>query len=257
VITELKGGSLLAGKNTLSVFNYGPNGSGKTNMISTCPKPYSIFTEKAAAGLELRGFKVDGAVVKTFADLEQVTQEILQGKRAVGYETICLDSISEVTDLVIPHVLNGKTMPTNQGEWYHVKEKLKRYVIHDLIDGVDTIKKNLYVTARANIREDEVGGGIQGIPDTIGQFAFVIRGLFDVCGYSEQKAVSVKGNIDYIWEFHTIAYGKFFAKDTLGFCDPIEYYSELKGPSFKKMLEKFQAKKALVLAANAVTGEVK
>jgi hypothetical protein len=251
MIIELKSGSLLANKTAISLFNYGPNGSGKTNMISTCPKPYSIFTEAAAIGLELRGFKVDGVVVNTFADLEQVTNEIVQGKRAVGFETICLDSISEVTDLIIPHVLGGKQIPVGISDWYHVKEKLKRYVIHDLIQGVDSIKKNLYVTARANLKEDEASGVSAGTPDTIGQFAFVIRGLFDICGFSEQRVKAEKGNTKYVWEMHTIAHGKFYAKDTLGICDPVEYYPELNGPSFSKILEKFNARKAAILGGKS------
>jgi len=241
---------LLQNIRNLSVFNYGPNGCGKTFMISTCPSPYVIFTEQPAIGLALNGFPVRGVVVSSLMELLQVTADIVAGRRAKEYETICLDSLSDVTQLAIKDVLKTDREPQRQ-EWYPIIDRIRRYIINDLIRGViESAHKHLYVTARSCVKEIDNGSGMKthvGIPDTVGQFAYMVRGLFHVCGYSESRTIAEKGYCIPAWEMHTITHGLYFAKDLLGICNPVEYYSELKGPSFSKLVEKLNAKREIAL----------
>lgn|SRR3990172_2462345 len=234
--------ALLESKTTISMLNYGPNGSGKTYMIGTVPNPYNLFTERAAYGLAMKGFPVKGAVVETFEELRTEVKAIVDGKAAVGFDSICLDSLSELSGLVIKSVLGADREPKGMSEWYHIKEQLKRFLIRELINPiVDVIHKNLYVTARAAIVTDEDTKVVAGVPETIGQLAYLVRGLFDICVYSETRKRSIDGEMADVWELHTRSKGFFFAKDTLDLCNSIEE------PDFGAILKKFQTKKAEML----------
>jgi energy-coupling factor transporter ATP-binding protein EcfA2 len=235
--------ALLISRESISMLNYGPNGSGKTTMLKTVPGVYTFFTEQPSLGLALSGFPVKGVVVETFEELRRVTREIVQGTRAKDAQSIALDSLSDITPLVIYDRLKEQRNPKNRSEWFDIKEHLKRFLISEFLRPlVEVAKKNVYVTARAMVDTDEDTKVTAGVPETIGQFRFMVRGLFDVCVYSEQTVRAVKGNNVPLWELHTVQRGLFFAKDALAICAPIE------PPDFNAIFEKFKSRKAAVLA---------
>ncbi len=237
--------ALLLSRDVISMFNYGPNGSGKTTMLKTVPDVYTIFTEQPSLGLALSGFPVKGVVVETFEELRRVTREIVEGKRAKDAKSIALDSLSDITPLVTYDHLKAERNPKNRTEWFDIKEHLKRFLIAEFLRPIiEVAKKNVYVTARAIVDTDEDTKITAGVPETIGQFRYMVRGLFDICVYSEQTVRAVKGNNVPLWELHTVQRNLFFAKDALGICESVE------APDFNAIYERFKTKKAEVLAAS-------
>ena len=79
----------------VKILVYGASGSGKTRLISTAPNPLIISTEKGL--LTLRDMNIDYVEANNFDELQQAFDLAKKSK----YSTIALDSISEVTELLL------------------------------------------------------------------------------------------------------------------------------------------------------------
>lgn len=207
----------------VSTFVYGPGGSGKTRFCATFPKPYFIVTERIPRGLEVAARDIPYVKVETFEDLLLVFNQIEAGKRAVGCESICLDSLSDITPLVCDYVLRkaGKPRMALQ-EWGFAVDHL-RSLIRTF---TATLSDRFYVclTALATVQKDDLTGEILGLPETIGRFAQVVPAMFDLALYSEQTVVfdPVSKQSKPTWLLHSVSHGRFKAKDGIGFMDVTE-----------------------------------
>lgn len=74
---------------------YGASGAGKTTLIATAPNPFIISSERGL--LSLSGHDIPAAEIKTEEDLEEVYEYVLKSK----YDTICLDSISDIAESIL------------------------------------------------------------------------------------------------------------------------------------------------------------
>jgi hypothetical protein len=222
-----------------SVFVYGQGGAGKTHFCSTFPKPYLVVTERVPRALELSGRDIPYVKVDTFDELQMVLNQILQGQRAQGCESVCLDSLSDMTPLVCEYVLRkvNKDKMTLQ-EWGLAVDYLRSFVRRFTLD----LTKKVYVcmTALATVQKDELTGEIIGIPETIGRFAHVVPAMFDIVAFAKQDMVfnqelkhSEPRHILY-----TVAHGRYPAKDGIGFMNPEE------PNDMAVLLTKYAAKKA-------------
>jgi hypothetical protein len=193
---------------------YGLPGSGKTWFVGSAPKPYIICSERLPAGLAIAGKAIPYVMIETMEDLFLVLNEIEQGKRAVGMETIILDSLTELTPLVKDYVMriHGKKEMTLQ-LWGIAVDNL-RMAIRKIRDIGKT--RHTIVTARAVLEKDEYSGIIQALPDTIGKFAANVPGLFDWFFYCQQETQMVAGVQKVGWVMNTVGVGFYPAKDGLG-----------------------------------------
>lgn len=80
---------------------YGLPGVGKTRMCATAPNPIIISNE--AGLLSLREYDLPVIITKTLADLEEAYMFITESEDAKDFETVCLDSISEIAESVLAH----------------------------------------------------------------------------------------------------------------------------------------------------------
>jgi len=74
---------------------YGPSGSGKTTLIKTAVNPIIISSESGL--LALSDVDIPVIEVTTEAQLEEAYQYALIGK----YDTICIDSISDIAESIL------------------------------------------------------------------------------------------------------------------------------------------------------------
>lgn len=72
---------------------------GKTKLITTCPRPVVFSAEEGL--LSVRGAGLQGMRVKTMQDLEDVVSWAQRSNEARAFDTICLDSITEISQLVL------------------------------------------------------------------------------------------------------------------------------------------------------------
>jgi len=78
---------------------YGPAGIGKTRLCATAPDPLIISAE--AGLLSLADVDIPVIDVKTVDDVNEVYDWIKLSKEADQYKTICLDSITEIAEVLL------------------------------------------------------------------------------------------------------------------------------------------------------------
>lgn len=81
---------------------FGESGTGKTTLCSTAPKPIIISAEKGL--LSLADFDLPAIEVQTWEELEQAYDWCMSNKDK--YETICIDSITELAEIRLAELQN-------------------------------------------------------------------------------------------------------------------------------------------------------
>jgi energy-coupling factor transporter ATP-binding protein EcfA2 len=80
---------------------HGPSGSGKTTLCSTTGEPTIIISAESGL-LSLRGFDIPVLEVKTLDELYEAYAYVA-GEAGAQYSWVCLDSISEIAEVVLNH----------------------------------------------------------------------------------------------------------------------------------------------------------
>lgn len=81
---------------------YGGAGIGKTRLCATAPKPLIISAEEGL--LSLSDVSCDFMEIKTLADLDSAYNQIKKLDKGI-YETIALDSLSEIGEVLLQEIL--------------------------------------------------------------------------------------------------------------------------------------------------------
>jgi hypothetical protein len=204
----------------MNMFLYGQWGSGKSWFLGTMPKPYLIVTERLPMGLGIAGKAIDYVKVESMEDLHQVMDEIALGKRAAGAESIGLDSLSDLTPLIIEHVLAQQKKQRMTLECWGIAVDYVRVFVRKLIELGKT--RHIAITAKAIVTKDELTGATMGVPETIGKFAYVVPGMFDEVFYCQQDTSWVNGKQITSWKMNTVGVANYPAKDGLGVLAPVE-----------------------------------
>jgi hypothetical protein len=89
----------------IKVVVYGPAGIGKTVLCATAPKPIIVSSE--AGLLSLSSLDVPYIEVSSLEDLDAAYRML----KSSEYETICLDSLSEIAELVLKRLKEGEKDP--------------------------------------------------------------------------------------------------------------------------------------------------
>ena len=98
-----KTGGLTA--NGVKLLVYGQAGAGKTSLISTLPNPVVLSAEGGL--LSIQDADVPFIEITNMNDLMEAFAWCRDSKEAAGFESIALDSISEVAEVVLAHELKG------------------------------------------------------------------------------------------------------------------------------------------------------
>ncbi|MES0340710.1 MAG: ATP-binding protein [Candidatus Humimicrobiaceae bacterium] len=147
--------------NGVKAMVYGPTGRGKTKLCATAPRPVIISNESGL--LSLVGVDIPVIEVKSIADITEAYKYVSQSAASVNFDTICLDSISEIAEVVL-------------GE-HKATEKDPRQAYGRLADDMsamirlfrDIKGKNVYMTAKELKYVDEFSGKITYMPSMPGK----------------------------------------------------------------------------------------
>jgi len=82
--------------NGVKVLVYGASGVGKTRLCATAPRPIILSAEEGL--LSLAEEDVDYIKIKNVKDLDEAYNFV---KKSEEYDTICLDSVSEIAELLL------------------------------------------------------------------------------------------------------------------------------------------------------------
>mgnify|MGYP000196209797 CR=1 FL=1 len=129
---------------------YGPSGSGKTALCATAPSPIILSAE--AGLLSLRKFQIPVIEIKTVEDLTEAHRWCQQSAEARQFATVCIDSISEIGEVVLA---NAKLQVKDPRQAYgELIEKMTRTIraFRDLRG------KHVYMAAKMEPVKDETTG---------------------------------------------------------------------------------------------------
>ena len=131
----------------VSILVFGLSGSGKTTLIKTLPKPIVLSAE--AGLLSIAGTGIPYIEIESMADLKEAYLWILDN---IGdYETVCLDSISEIAEVVLS---SEKKVAKDPRQAYGAMQD----AMGDLIRAFRDLQGvNVYFSAKAEKTQDEVG----------------------------------------------------------------------------------------------------
>lgn len=140
-------GELTAGNVKLLV--YGQAGAGKTSLIPTLPTPMVLSAEGGL--LSISDHDIPFVEVSDLATLHEAYHWAAKSEEAGEYESVCLDSISEIGETVLAAEMKRAKDPRQAyGEMQHQMGELIR-AFRDLP------AKHVYFTAKMEKSQDEQG----------------------------------------------------------------------------------------------------
>lgn len=181
----------------INVLVHAPAGSGKTRLCGTTGgKPLIISAESGL--LSLRGQDIDVAEITSMADLQEV---YLMLTKDTKYDWVCLDSISEIAEVVLSSE-KGKTKDPRAA--YGEMQNIMTALIRSFRD----LPKNVYMSAKQDKVKDDVTGGLifgpsapgQKIPVALPYFfdeVFALHSWKDAEG-KIQRALQTQGDAQYV-----------------------------------------------------------
>lgn len=190
---------------------YGEAGAGKTHLCQTAPTPIIISSEGGM--LTLKDVSIPLIEVNNTETLSDVHRWLKSSKEATQYETACIDSISEICEVVLSDA-KGQTKDPRQA--YGTMADVMSEAIRDFRD----LRKNVYFTAKSKKIIDEITGKISYMPSVPGQALLnSLPYFFDevfVIDYGTMKSkANPKERIKYRY-LQTEGDTKYIAKDRSG-----------------------------------------
>ena len=133
--------------NGVKILVFGLSGAGKTTLIKTLPNPFVLSAE--AGLLSLQGEDIPYIEISNMGDLSDAYDWIVEHKG--DYETVCLDSISEIAEVVLS--AEKKTAKDPRQAYGALQDKM-----NDLIRAFrDLSGVHVYFSAKAEKVQDEMG----------------------------------------------------------------------------------------------------
>ena len=139
--------------NGVKVLVYGQAGAGKTVLASTAPAPFLISAE--GGELSLRTMQIPMVKVTTVEDLRDVYAWCERSAEAKQFQTICIDSLSEIAEVVLN---NAKRQVKDPRQAYgELIEKMETTIrmFRDLPG------RNVYMSAKMEPTKDELTGVVK------------------------------------------------------------------------------------------------
>lgn len=86
-------------KDKVNIIVYGRGGMGKTRLCATAPTPLILSAESGL--LSLKDYDLDVIKINSIKDVYDAYEFITESNDAKKYETICLDSVSEIAEVLL------------------------------------------------------------------------------------------------------------------------------------------------------------
>ena len=215
--------------NSVKVLVYGDAGTGKTRLCATVPKPIILSAEAGLLSLAQENIPV--IELKTIQDVIETFEFLTESEEGKKYETICLDSISEVGEVFL------NTLKKQHSDARQAYGMLAEDMTNLIRKFRDIHNKNVYFTAKSVKVEDENGitGFRPGLPGKtlLNNLPFFFDEVFAL------KIGKLEDGSEYNY-LQTKAEMKYVAKDRSGCCEPIER------PDLGRIFEKIKSGKIYV-----------
>lgn len=135
--------------NGVKLLVYGNAGAGKTSLIPTLPNPVVLSAEGGL--LSIADADVPFVEVSSYDTLMEAYAWLTQSSEAKGFDSVALDSISEIAEVVLNH--EKKIAKDPRAAYGNMQEQMS-----DLIRAFrDLPEKHVYFTAKCEKATDETG----------------------------------------------------------------------------------------------------
>lgn len=141
---------------------YGESGIGKTTLCKTAPTPIIISAEKGL--LSLSDVSIPVIEVETVDDLKEAYAFVTGSDDAGEFETVCLDSISDIAETLLHQFKEEAGKDPRQAYG-----RLNDEVMEILRNFRDIPGKHVYVTAKAKRLVEDQTGLVTWVPSLPGQ----------------------------------------------------------------------------------------
>jgi phage nucleotide-binding protein len=141
--------TLNTAKDHKTLLIYGPAGAGKTSATRTLPNPFILSAEGGL--LSIRDADLPYVEIASMADLHEAYAWLVGSDEAKAYQSVALDSISEIAEVV----LNSEKKATKDPRQAYgaMQEQMA-----DLIRAFrDLPGKHVYMSAKLDKSQDEMG----------------------------------------------------------------------------------------------------
>lgn len=208
---QLKSTSHFGHENGVKILVYGKAGMGKTSLCATCPNPIILSAE--AGLLSLARFNLPYFEIKSLNDLRDAYSWALTSNEAKQFETLCLDSVSEIAERVLAFHMAGKK------DGRQAYGEMIPQVITAVKEFRDLPRWNVYMTAKEErFKNDQTGAMLNG-PMMPGQKLGQAMPYFP----DELFNLNVEGIAPNTYRYlKTQPDFQYDAKDRSGVLDPIE-----------------------------------
>lgn len=201
----------LAASNGVKILGYGHSGEGKTRICGTAPAPVMLCAESRTLSVQQ---DIPVMLVRSLSDLADCYAWLAQSQEAKQIQTACLDSITEIADVVLmgfkPQFKDGRQA------FYATIDAIIPW-----IKAFRDLPKNVYMSAKIEYIKDEATGACKWGPQMPGRaLGPQMPYMFDeVFRFGSARGADNKK----VHFLQTEADAQYDAKDTSGKLDPYEY----------------------------------
>lgn len=206
---------------------YGAPGSGKTPIINTCPRPLLLACEPGL--LSMRNSTVPTYTAYDAAAIDEFFKWFFNSAEVKNFDTICVDSISQVADTYLQAALNGKSKAGNKMHGLAAYGDMVTRTMEHLRSLYFTMQKHTYLICKEGMLDDGNGiktrrpyfPGQQLLVEVPHLFDEILHlGIHNIPSIGQHKAFRCNASIDTL------------ARDRTG------VLSEFEPPDFGKLIQK-------------------
>lgn len=150
----------IGAKNGVKMLVYGKAGRGKTTLCATAPNPIVFSAESGL--LALSNYQVAYAEIRTIKDLQDAFAWAQTSAEAKQFQTLCLDSLSEIAEVVLTNA-KGQVKDPRQA-YGELIEKMSMTIR----EFRDLPGFHVYMSAKQEMVKDEATGVALNMPSMPG-----------------------------------------------------------------------------------------
>ena len=135
--------------NGVKLLVYGQAGAGKTSLIPTLPSPVVLSAEGGL--LSIKDANLPYIEIASIEDLHEAYKWVTESKEAAGFESVALDSISEIAEVVLNYERKATKDPRQA---YGAMQEQMQDIIRSFRD---LSGKHVYFSAKMEKSTDEMG----------------------------------------------------------------------------------------------------
>lgn len=150
----------IGAKNGVKMLVYGKAGRGKTTLCATAPNPIVFSAESGL--LALSNYQVAYAEIRTIKDLQDAFNWAQSSAEARQFQTLCLDSLSEIAEVVLSNA-KGQVKDPRQA-YGELIEKMSMTIR----EFRDLPGYHVYMSAKQEMVKDDATGVALNMPSMPG-----------------------------------------------------------------------------------------